>query len=119
MQSTVKRQDVKKLIGKRVYAIRKNGSVVTGVLRGMKGNALLLLPSRKKPVQTKALLPLLLVDLLAVGSNGAGGFGGYGGYGGYGGFGGYGGYPGNGGYGGYPGFGGYGGYSGYPGLRRN
>lgn len=113
MQSTVKRQNVKKLVGKRIYAIRKNGSVVTGVLRDMKGNTLLLQPSRKKPVQTKALLPLLLVDLLAVGSNGAGGYGGYGGYGGFGGYTGYG------GYGGYPGYSGYGGYSGYPGLRRN
>lgn len=95
MQSTVKREDVKKLIGKRIYAVRKNGSVVTGTLRGMKGNRLVVEQPKGKSVQTKAFIPLVLFDLLAIGA--------YGGYGGYG-------FPGY-GYGGY----GYGGF-GYPGF---
>ncbi|MDF2713103.1 MAG: hypothetical protein K0R28_28 [Paenibacillus sp.] len=98
MQSTVKRQDVKKLVGKQIYAVRKNGTIVTGKLRGMKGNELILEQKKGKSVKTTAFIPLVLFDLLAIGT--------YGGYGGYG----------YGGYGGYPGYGGYGGYGGYPGF---
>ncbi|TMV47483.1 50S ribosomal protein L33 [Paenibacillus mesophilus] len=93
MQSTVKRQEVQKLIGKNIYAVRKNGTIVTGTLRGMKGNRLVLEQPKGKSVKTKAFIPLVLFDLLAIGT--------YGGYGG--------------GYGyGYPGYG-YGGF-GYPGF---
>ncbi|MEF3302263.1 hypothetical protein [Paenibacillus sp. GYB003] len=90
MQSTVKRQEVQKLIGKRIYAVRKNGSIVTGTLRGMRGNELIVEQEKGKAVKTKAFIPLVLFDLLAIGA-----------YGGYGGFGGYG-YP-YGGFG-YPGY---------------
>jgi hypothetical protein len=92
----VKRQDVKKLIGKPIYAVKKDGAVVTGLLKSLNGNRLVLERPKGKGVSTKAVIPLVLFDLLAIGTYGGygGGFG-YGGYGGYG----YGGYP----YGGYPG----------------
>ncbi|PYI57212.1 50S ribosomal protein L33 [Paenibacillus flagellatus] len=92
MQSTVNRQEVKKLIGKKIYAVKKDGAVVTGLLRGLKGNELIVELPKGKNVKTKAFLPLVLFDLLAIGT-GPYGYGGYPGYG----------YPGYYGYGGYPG----------------
>ncbi|TBL69325.1 50S ribosomal protein L33 [Paenibacillus thalictri] len=95
---TVKKRDVEKLLGKRIYAMKKDGTMVTGKLVHVKGNQLYLTPLKKsKNVRTSAIIPLVLFDLLAVGTYG-GGYGGFGGYGGYG-------YPGAyGGYGGYPGY---------------
>jgi Predicted membrane protein len=122
--SKVSKAQVKKLIGKPIYAVRKDGSVVTGKLVELRQNKLVLAPLKKdkgKVVKTKAILPLVLFDLLAIGTLGfwGGGGGGCGcgnfgcgggcGGGGYGG-GGYGGGYGGGGYGG-----GYGsGYGGGP-----
>lgn len=79
MQSTVNRQDVKKLIGKQIYAVRKDGTMVTGLLRGMKGNELIIEQPKGKTAKTKAFIPLVLFDLLAIGTwNGGFGFGGFG-----------------------------------------
>jgi hypothetical protein len=97
MRSVTKRE-AGKLIGKHVYAIRKDGSMVTGKLVRIQGTKLHIKPEgRGKKVSTKAILPLVLFDLLAIGTRPYGyGFGGglYGGYGygaygspyGYGGF---------------------------------
>lgn len=126
----VSRTQARKLVGKSIYAVRKDGSVVTGKLLRINGNKLIVASgkgAKGKTVKTKAFIwPLLLFDLLAIGTLGfwGGGFGGYGGFGG--GFGGYGGFGGGFGgcgcgnpncggcgYGG--GFGGgYGGKGGYP-----
>ncbi|WP_141500523.1 hypothetical protein [Paenibacillus luteus] len=122
----VSKQQVRKLVGKSIYAVRPDGSIVTGKLVRVHQNKLILAPLKKdkgKQVQTKAfLLPLVLFDLLAIGTIPffGGGFGGGGGGcgGGYGG--GYGGDCCNnnynqGGYGGDYGNQGYGnqGYNGY------
>ncbi|SDW44623.1 hypothetical protein [Paenibacillus sp. CF384] len=106
MQRVTKEQ-VQKMVGKTVYAVRKDGSVVTGKLVRAHHNQLQLMPlSNGKEVQTRAIIALVLFDLLAIGLFAGGGFGWGGGFGGPGygpGFGG----PGFGGpgYGG-PGFGG-------------
>lgn len=120
----VSKKKVRSLIGKNVYAMRKDGSVVKGKLVALRGNRLMIDrqgsgKGRGKTVHTKGffLLPLLLFDLLAIGTlpfwgggfgGCGGGFGGCGGGfggcgGGYGGFGGYGpqGYPGGGKFNGY------------------
>lgn len=64
---TVTKAQVKPLIGKRIYAVTKNNTVVTGKLVGIKGNRLILEQGKGKHVKTKALLPLILFDLLAIG----------------------------------------------------
>lgn len=85
----ITKEQARKLAGKSIYAVRKDGSVVTGKLVRIQGNKLTLAPIGKdkgKSVKTKALLPLVLFDLLAIGTLpffGAGFGGGYGG--GYGG----------------------------------
>ncbi|MGO4180115.1 hypothetical protein AB4Z45_08990 [Paenibacillus sp. MCAF9] len=127
----VSKQQVRKLVGKSIYAVRPDGSVVTGKLVRVHQNKLIVAPLEKdkgKLVQTKAILPLVLFDLLAIGTLplwGGGFGGGYGG--GYGGGnccnnnfnqygnGNYGGYGGNAGYNGNAGYGGYGnqGYNGF------
>jgi hypothetical protein len=120
----VSKQAARKLVGKSIYAVRQDGSVVTGKLVRVHNNQLILAPLKRdkgKVVRTKAILPLVLFDLLAIGTLWGGGFGGGccgnqgfnnccgGGYGGGGYGGGQQGY-GNGAYGGY----GYGqGFNGY------
>jgi hypothetical protein len=113
MKASMIESQAKKLVGKKIVAYKKDGAVVTGTLVKISGKRLYVKPSAGKKVRTKAILPLALFDLLAIGTAPyAGGYayggGGYPGYGyGYGG-----GYP---GYGyGYPG--GYPGYGGYPGF---
>lgn len=105
----------KKLIGRNIYAVNKKGVVITGKLLKISGTTLYVQVKRRsgsrKKVQTSAILPLVLFDLLAVGGASPYGYGaspfGFGG-----GFGpglgpaGFGGYPA--GYGGVPG-------AGYPG----
>lgn len=91
MTSALTKATVKPFIGKYVYGIKKDGSRVEGKLVRIKGNLLFLAPKTKKGVQTKAFIaPLVLFDLLAIGTAPYYGYGGYGGYG-YGGYGGYGG----------------------------
>ncbi|UUZ90777.1 hypothetical protein LJK87_33655 [Paenibacillus sp. P25] len=81
----VRKEDVMKLVGKQIYALRKDGTVVEGKLVRISGNRLVVKPQGKQ-VKTSAILPLVLFDLLAIGT--APFYGGFG-YGGYG----YGGYP--------------------------
>ncbi|MEX2461723.1 MAG: hypothetical protein WD469_10605 [Paenibacillaceae bacterium] len=96
MSVAVSKEEAKKWIGQKIDAVKKDGSVVTGKLVRIKGSKLIFAAEKGKVVQTKALIPLVLFDLLAIGTAGT-----YGGYGGY-----YGGYPGYGvpGYG-VPGYG--------------
>ncbi|QGQ98527.1 hypothetical protein EHS13_28430 [Paenibacillus psychroresistens] len=98
MSVAVSKEEAKKWIGRNIDAVKKDGTVVTGKLVGIKGSRLIF-AAQKGKVHTKAIIPLVLFDLLAVGTAGA--YGGYG-YGGYGG--GFGGYPGGYGYGA-PGYG--------------
>lgn len=86
----VTKAQASKLVGKRIYALHKNGSVVSGKLIRISGNRLVLEQAKGKKVKTKAIIPLVLFDLLAIGTApyAYGGYP-YGGYGGYG----YGGYP--------------------------
>jgi hypothetical protein len=90
------------LVGKNIVALKKDGTRVTGKLVRISGNTLIVAPQKGKKVQVKAIIPLVLFDLLAIGTApfAYGGFG-YDGFGYGGGFGGYGG-----GFGGYGGFGG-------------
>ncbi|KUP26057.1 hypothetical protein [Paenibacillus sp. DMB5] len=108
MAQPVTKKQVMKLVGKHIVAVKKDGSKVTGKLVRVSGNRLILQRVSGKKVQTNALIPLVLFDLLAVGTAPYAGYGGGYGYGGvpYGGYGpgpGYGGYgPGPGYYGGKP-----------------
>lgn len=105
MGRTVTRREAEKWVGKSIVAYKKDGGFVTGKLVKISGNRLVLRQNPGKKVKTKALIPLVLFDLLAIGSApyGYGAYGPYGGGYGYSGYGGYGGYgPGSYGYGGYP-----------------
>jgi hypothetical protein len=83
----VSKQEVRKLVGKSIYAVRPDGSVVTGKLVRVSQNKLVVAPLKRekgKVVQTKAIIPLVLFDLLAIGTlpflgGFGGGFGGGGG----------------------------------------
>ncbi|WP_282939512.1 hypothetical protein [Paenibacillus sp. RC67] len=93
MQMTVSSKEVQKLIGKTVYAVKKDGTTVSGKLVRISGNKLIMVPEEGK-VQTSAFIPLVLFDLLAIGTSpfAFGGFGGFGGFDGFGSpFGGFGG----------------------------
>ncbi len=94
----VTKEQAKALVGKHIFALRKDGSLVTGKLVKVKGSQLIVKQAGHK-VRTKAILPLVLFDLLAIGTIPYDGY--YGPYGG-GYYDGYGVYGGNGGYGGYP-----------------
>lgn len=116
MAQPVTKKQVMKLVGKHIVAVKKDGSRVTGKLVRVSGDRLVLQRVSGKKVQTKALIPLVLFDLLAVGTAPYAGYGGGYGYGG-GPYGGYGPKPGYGAYGPKPGYGGYGpgpGYGGGP-----
>lgn len=92
MNQTISTQTIKKLVGKKVYAVKKDGTFVIGTLRRKQGNQFVVESQDRNKAQIKLFTPLVLFDLLAIGT-----------YGGYGGF-------------GYPGYGlGYGGF-GYPGA---
>ncbi|WP_235886113.1 hypothetical protein [Paenibacillus cymbidii] len=100
MMQTIQRKDVLPLVGKTIYAIKKDGSRISGKLVRISGSKLILEQAKGK-VRTKAIIPLVLFDLLAIGTRpfGFGGFDGFG-FGGPGfGFGGpgfgFGGFPGN------------------------
>lgn len=94
---------VKKMVGQTIYAVKKDGTRLSGKLVRVKGNQLYIRSAADGKVRTSAIIPLVLFDLLAIGTGPYaygypyGGVPGYNYYGGaYGG--GYG-YP-----GGYPGF---------------
>ncbi|MEC0180556.1 hypothetical protein P4H61_03475 [Paenibacillus peoriae] len=80
MKQAVTRKQVEKLVGKVIFATRKDGSQVSGKLIRISGNRLVLQPNRKKKVNTKAIIPLVLFDLLAIGTAPYA-YGGYNGYG--------------------------------------
>ncbi len=84
--SRVTRAQARKLIGRNVYAVRKDGSVISGKLVRISGNRLMLEAPRGKTVRTKAIIPLVLFDLLAIGTVPFAGFGGFGPFGFGGGF---------------------------------
>ncbi|MDQ0873247.1 hypothetical protein QFZ77_001906 [Paenibacillus sp. V4I3] len=90
MASKIRKDDVRKLVGKNIVALKKDGTQVTGKLVRISGNTLIVAPQKGKKVQVKAIIPLVLFDLLAIGTSpfAFGGFGGGFGYGG-----GFGGYP--------------------------
>jgi ribosomal protein L35AE/L33A len=67
--SKIRKEDVRKLIGKEVYALKKDGSTLSGKLVRINGSTLILAPKKGKGVQTKALIPLVLFDLLAIGTS--------------------------------------------------
>lgn len=96
IMQTIQRKDVLPLVGKTIYAIKKDGSRVSGKLVRISGSKLILEQAKGK-ARTKAILPLVLFDLLAIGTRpfgfGFGGFDGFG-FGGFPGFG-FGGFPGN------------------------
>jgi len=66
MKQQVTRDEAMKLIGKNIVAIKKDGTRVTGKLLKVSGNKLVLKRPNGKKVRTKAILPLVLFDLLAV-----------------------------------------------------
>ncbi|KOY16937.1 hypothetical protein [Paenibacillus xylanivorans] len=68
MKQQVTRDEAMKLIGKNIVAIKKDGTRVTGRLLKVSGNKLVLKRSVGKKVRTKAILPLVLFDLLAIGT---------------------------------------------------
>ncbi|WNQ09957.1 hypothetical protein MJA45_20365 [Paenibacillus aurantius] len=95
-QQPVTKAEVRKLVGKQIYALKKDGSVVSGKLVRIKGSELILSNGKSrgkdKKVSVKAIIPLVLFDLLAIGTSPFAFGGGYGfpyggGFGGgYGGF---------------------------------
>ncbi|MFD0871398.1 Uncharacterised protein [Chlamydia abortus] len=85
MNQTISRREVEKLVGKYVYAVKKDGSLISGKLRAIQGNQLIFEYEKGKDARTKAIIPLVLFDLLAIGTSpfafggfpfGFGGFGG-------------------------------------------
>jgi len=81
----ITRSQAQRLIGKQVYAVRKDGSIASGKLVRISGDRLILEQPRGKKVRTSAIIPLVLFDLLAIGTV-DGGFGWGGGFdGGFGG----------------------------------
>jgi nitrate reductase NapE component len=74
LNSCLCKKKIKKLVGKSVVAIKKDGTKVTGKLVKIKGSQVYIKPKNSKKVSTKALLPLVLFDLLAIGRPGAYGY---------------------------------------------
>ncbi|WP_409343469.1 hypothetical protein [Paenibacillus sp. MBLB4367] len=78
MNQRIDKRTVNQMIGKHIYAVRKDGSTVSGKLVRLSGNRLVLKAHDDNKVRTSAIIPLVLFDLLAIGTLGAwgGGFGG-------------------------------------------
>ena len=68
MTQPVTKKQVMRLIGKNIVAVKKDGTRVSGKLIKISGNRLILQRVSGKKVQTKAIIPLVLFDLLAVGT---------------------------------------------------
>ncbi|AFC27554.1 hypothetical protein PM3016_587 [Paenibacillus mucilaginosus 3016] len=68
MHKAVRKQDAAKLIGKEIVAVRKDGTVVRGKLVRVSGTQIFLSPRKGKQVKTSAIIPLVLFDLLAIGT---------------------------------------------------
>ncbi|MFD0697663.1 hypothetical protein ACFQZT_26660 [Paenibacillus sp. GCM10027628] len=77
------------MVGKQIIALKRDGTSVSGKLVRISGNTLIVAPQKGKKVQVKAIIPLVLFDLLAIGTEpfAFGGFGGFPFGGGFGGFG--------------------------------
>ena len=65
----ISKEKAASLAGKRVYAHKRDGTVVSGKLVRVQGNRIYLQQSAGKKVKTKAILPLALFDLLAIGTS--------------------------------------------------
>jgi len=64
-------QQAQSLLGKPIYAKRKDGSVATGVLVKVERDRLILAQLKEdkgKVVQTRAFIPLVLFELLVIGT---------------------------------------------------
>ena len=83
MQPAITKQQVRRLVGKKIYAVKKDGTVVIGKLRKLSGNRLIVEQASGKRAKTNLFIPLVLFDLLAIGllSEFGHGFGGFGGFG--------------------------------------
>ncbi|MGG6312258.1 hypothetical protein [Paenibacillus macerans] len=68
MGRTVTRKEAEKWLGKSIVAYKKDGTVVTGKLVKISGNRLIVRQGSGKKVKTKAIIPLVLFDLLAIGT---------------------------------------------------
>lgn len=66
MRSRITRTDAMKFVGQHIIAVKKDGTRVTGKLVKISGNKLVLKRMDGKKVRTKAILPLVLFDLLAI-----------------------------------------------------
>ncbi|CAH1206891.1 MULTISPECIES: hypothetical protein [Paenibacillus] len=66
MRSRITRTDAMKFVGQNIVAVKKDGTRVTGRLVKISGNKLVLKRIDGKKVRTKAILPLVLFDLLAI-----------------------------------------------------
>ncbi|MCD9024139.1 hypothetical protein [Cohnella silvisoli] len=75
----ITRSQAQKMVGKSIYAVRKDGSAVSGKLVRVSGDQLVLEQPKGKKVQTKAIFPLLLFDVLAIDTFDGFGFDGFGG----------------------------------------
>lgn len=89
MTKGIRAAEIRKLIGKQVYCLKKDGTMASGKLVKVSGGRIHLAQPKGKSVRTKAVIPLVLFDLLAIGTSPYGYGYGYPGYGGYG-YGGYG-----------------------------
>jgi hypothetical protein len=69
MSMAVTKEQARKLVGKKIYAMKKDGSIVSGKLVAIRGNRLVLEQPRGKKAQVKGILPLVLFDLLAIGAS--------------------------------------------------
>jgi len=67
--SRVTRSEARKLIGQRIYALRKDGTVVSGKLVAVKGDRLYVRAASGKKARVSAIVPLVLFDLLAIGTS--------------------------------------------------
>jgi len=67
--SRVTRSETRRLIGKRIYALRKDGTVVSGKLVAVKGDKLYVRAASGNKAHVSALVPLVLFDLLAIGTS--------------------------------------------------
>lgn len=80
--AAITREAAVRLVGKHIYAVRKDGSMVTGKLLKLVDNKIIVEQTSQPGQKTRGLIiPLVLFDLLAIGLVSAQpyGFGGYGG----------------------------------------
>ncbi|AIQ11839.1 hypothetical protein [Paenibacillus durus] len=68
MSQQVTKKQVMKLVGKNIVAVKKDGTKIAGKLLRISGNRLIVQRTGGKKVQIKAIIPLVLFDLLAVGT---------------------------------------------------